>query len=193
MVDGDGGIGLLKTQLNILSFIPMSSSMKLATALKQRVVLRKELFELEKKIKSSLILQVGMKKINDPDELHLKYIKKSQELAKLIASINYTNNITPIEIEIENENDSTIRDYDNIKTINDALICRDRISKKIEFVKFIISAGKEQPLNSKEEIKFVSFIDINKYDTLVQELNNQFEILNLKLQEINWQVDLVEI
>lgn len=193
MVDGDGGIGLLKTQLNILSFIQMSSSMKLATALKQRVVLRKELFELEKKIKSSLILQVGMKKINDPDELHLKYIKKSQELAKLIASINYTNNITPIEIEIENENDSTIRDYDNIKTINDALICRDRISKKIEFVKFIISAGKEQPLNSKEEIKFVSFIDINKYDTLVQELNNQFEILNLKLQEINWQVDLVEI
>ncbi|CAX40169.1 conserved hypothetical protein [Candida dubliniensis CD36] len=171
----------------------MSSSMKLATALKQRVVLRKELFELEKKIKSSLISQVGMKKINDPDELHLKYIKKSQELAKLIASINYTNNITPIEIEIENENDSTIRDYDNIKTINDALICRDRISKKIEFVKFIISAGKEQPLNSKEEIKFVSFIDINKYDTLVQELNNQFEILNLKLQEINWQVDLVEI
>ena len=193
MVDGDGGIGLLKTQLDILSFIPMSSSMKLATALKQRVVLRKELFELEKKIKSSLILQVGMKKINDPDELHLKYIKKSQELAKLIASINYTNNITPIEIEIENENDSTIRDYDNIKTINDALICRDRISKKIELVKFIISAGKEQPLNSKEEIKFVSFIDINKYDTLVQELNNQFEILNLKLQEINWQVDLVEI
>ena len=60
-------------------------------------------------------------------------------------------------------------------------------------MKKISTTGKEQPLDSKDEIKFVSFIDVDKYDTLAQELNTQFENLNLKLQEINWQVDLVEI
>lgn len=166
----------------------MASSVKLATALKQRAILTKELSELDDKIQSSLILQVGMKKINDPDKLYLDYVAKSQELAKLVSSINYTNNITPIELDL------TMGKYDNtIKTINDALICRDRIFKKLQFVKKISTAGKEQPLDSKDEIKFVSFIDVDKYDTLAQELNTQFENLNLKLQEINWQVDLVEI
>ena len=40
----------------------MASSVKLATALKQRAILTKELSELDDKIQSSLILQVGMKK-----------------------------------------------------------------------------------------------------------------------------------
>ena len=39
----------------------MASSVKLATALKQRAILTKELSELDDKIQSSLILQVGMK------------------------------------------------------------------------------------------------------------------------------------
>ena len=85
----------------------MASSVKLATALKQRAILTKELSELDDKIQSSLILQVGMKKINDPDKLYLDYVAKSQELAKLVSSINYTNNITPIELDL------TMGKYDN--------------------------------------------------------------------------------
>lgn len=64
--------------------------MKLASALKLRSNLDKQLSELIRTITSGLVVQEGMTKPN-PDENYSKYIAKLAELEKLIVNINYTN------------------------------------------------------------------------------------------------------
>lgn len=159
--------------------------MKLAEALQLRKELKKAISQLESKISKSLILQQGTTPLYKVDEKYDELVAKNNELSKLIASINYTNNISKIE-------DGALG-ITKAETISEALIFRDCLQKRLELVKEIVNKGKDDELESKDQVRFKSFVDVAFYDTKADELQTQLQELETKLQMINWQVDLIEL
>ncbi|RCK59128.1 hypothetical protein Cantr_07586 [Candida viswanathii] len=160
--------------------------MKLAEALKQRKDLANEIGRVVKKMLQSLILQEGKKPLYNVDEKYAEYVARSEQLASLVSSINYTNNVTKIV-------PGTLSIAEGETTINEMLIRRLRLEKKLDLVKRIVENGEEQDLTSKEQVRFMSFVDVSKYDTKAEELLKQIQELDNKLQSMNWEVDLIEV
>ncbi|EMG48827.1 hypothetical protein SBY92_004112 [Candida maltosa Xu316] len=159
--------------------------MKLAEALQKSSTLNKEISRLESKISSSLILQEGQLPKGNVDEKYEEYVTKKAEKTKLSASINYTNNTSPI--------DKTIYDNPNVNTISDLVLYRSLLSSKLSVVKDIASNGTVRNLSSKDQIKFDSCVDVGIYEDKAEALQKEIENIDLKLQEINWSADLIEI
>ncbi|CAI5756060.1 unnamed protein product [Candida verbasci] len=147
--------------------------MKLAAGLKKRSDLVKELRTIESSISNGLIIQQGQEQSEDIDALYKTYFDKSKELSDLIMKINETNN------NIQNG----VRISDLIHEISS-------IKNEISFVNDILKAGKEKSLSSKDEIRFVSTIDRNQYTTKLNSLKEKSQNLEIKLQELNWQIDI---
>lgn len=159
--------------------------MKLAEALQLRKELSKAISELRSKISKSLILQEGNTPLYKVDEKYDELVVKNNELSKLIASINYTNNISKIQ-------DGALG-ITKAETISEALISRDCLQKRLELAKTIVGKGKDDQLESKDEVRFMPFVDVGFYDTKADELQNQLQDLERKLQMINWHVDLIKL
>jgi len=98
-------------------------------------------------------------------------------LLELISAINRTNAQTA---------------FDKQHTISDAIARRDVTGKKRDFLTGIADAAStRQDRYSKSEVKFVATLSVAEIQKQVDQLSKEFRELDTKLQELNWQTELV--
>jgi hypothetical protein len=98
-------------------------------------------------------------------------------LLELISAINRTNAKTA---------------FDKQRSISDAIAKRDVTAKKRDFLTGIADAAStRQDRYSKSEVKFVATFSVAQIQKQVDQLAKEFRELDTKLQELNWQTELV--
>jgi len=151
--------------------------MKLAEALAERSDCQNRLEDLKKRVARSARVQEGEAPSEDATELLSQADRLFARLVELISAINRTNSTTA---------------FDGQGTISDAIAQRDVIAKRRDFLSGIADvASTRQDRYSKSEVKFVSTIPIAQVQKQVDQLSKEFRELDTRLQELNWQTELV--
>jgi hypothetical protein len=151
--------------------------LKLAEALAERSDCQNRLEDLKKRMVRSARVQEGEKPAEDSAELMSEAERLFSRLLELISSINRTNAKTA---------------FDDRQTISDAIAKRDVTGKKRDFLVGIADAAStRQDRYSKSEVKFVSTFSVALIQKQVDQLSKEFRELDTRLQELNWQTELV--
>jgi hypothetical protein len=151
--------------------------LKLAEALAERSDCQIRLDDLKKRLARSARVQEGEQPSEDSAELLNESERLFARLLQLVGGINRTNARTA---------------FDGRRTISDAIAERDIIGKKRDFLSGIAEAAStRQDRYSKSEVKFVPTVSIANLQKQVDQLSKQFRELDTRLQELNWQTELV--
>ena len=151
--------------------------MKLAEALAERSDCQNRLEDLKKRLVRSARVQEGETPAEDSAELLAESERLFARLLELISAINRTNAKTA---------------FDARQTISDAIAKRDVVGKKRDFLSSISEAAStRQDRYSKSEVKFVPTLSIAQNQMHVDHLSKEFRHLDTRLQELNWQTELV--
>lgn len=153
--------------------------MKLASALKLRSNLDKQLSELIRTITSGLVVQEGMTKPN-PDENYSKYIAKLAELEKLIVNINYTNIQTIVHFK------------DRDVSISELILLKKETTEIVNIVDSILRESEELKIDDVNDIRMVSVVDRDKYQEILDAAKEEKLAIEMALEEANWDFDLRE-
>lgn len=98
-------------------------------------------------------------------------------LLELISAINRTNSKSA---------------FDNERTISDAIAERDLVGKRRDFLAGIAEAAStRQDRYSKSEVRFVATVSVGKLQTEVDQLSKMYRELDTRLQELNWNIELI--
>jgi len=145
--------------------------------LAERSDCQKRLEELKKRIVRVARVQEGEKPAEEPTDLLGEVDRKFKRMLELIQAINRTNARTEFDREI---------------TIADAIAERDAIGKKRDLLASVADAASmRQDRYTKSEVKFVPTVRISQLQQQVDELSKRFRELDTRIQEFNWQTDLV--
>lgn len=151
--------------------------MKLAEALAERSDCQNRLEDLKKRVVRSARVQEGEAPAEDAAALLIEADRLFAKLVELISAINRTNSTTAFE---------------GRRTISDAIAQRDVVAKRRDFLSGIADAAStRQDRYSKSEVKFVSTVPIAQIQKQVDQLSKEFRELDTRLQELNWQTELV--
>ena len=152
--------------------------MKLAEALILRSDYQKRIEQLKVRINNNIIVQEGDKPSENPVKLIIKLKELQNELEDLIKKINRTNNNSLFNKE---------------KSISDVLTERDMLLERRNILSNIaMSASQREDRYSNSEIKKISVVDVSKIQDEVDILSKDYRILDTKIQEKNWLIDLIE-
>ena len=151
--------------------------MKLAQALILRADTQKRIEQLKVRLLSNAKTQENEKPSEDPKLLLKELDKLTSELFKLICSINLTNSSTKFDGMSLTE----------MIAKKDALVLKANVLRE-----FATSASQKVDLYSNSEIKILSTVDVAALQKQVDALSKEIRELEMKLQEANWAVDLVE-
>ena len=122
-------------------------------------------------------VQEGEQPAEDSTELLKETERLFARLLELISAINRTNAKTA---------------FDKQRSISDAIAKRDVTAKKRDFLTGIADAAStRQDRYSKSEVKFVATFSVAQIQKQVDQLAKEFRELDTKLQELNWQTELV--
>jgi len=151
--------------------------MKLAEALIIRSDLQRRISELETRLLRSAKVQEGEQPPENPVELLQELERDTKELTEIIQKIYNTNAITVI---------------DGVGTITDALAKREVLMLKRNIISsFLKEASVKQNRYSSSEIKILSTVEISKVQKYIDDIAAQYRLLDTKIQEKNWLVDVV--
>jgi hypothetical protein len=151
--------------------------LKIAEALAERSDCQNRIEDLKKRLARSARVQEGEEPAEEPSELLAEVDRMFTRLLQLIRSINRTNANTA---------------FSERQTIADAIAERDTVGKKRNLLAGIAeAAGTRQDRYSKSEVKFVSTVPVSQLQKQIDELSKRFRELDTKIQELNWQTDLV--
>ena len=151
--------------------------MKLAQALILRADTQKRIEQLKVRLLSNAKTQENEKPSEDPKLLLKELDKLTSELFKLICSINLTNSSAKFDGMSLTE----------MIAKKDALVLKANVLRE-----FATSASQKVDLYSNSEIKILSTVDVAALQKQVDALSKEIRELEMKLQEANWAVDLVE-
>lgn len=151
--------------------------MKLAQALILRSDTQKRIEQLKVRLLSNAKTQENESPSEDPKLLLKELDKLTSELFTLICSINLTNSSAK---------------FDGMSLTvmiakKDALVLKANVLRE-----FATSASQKVDLYSNSEIKILSTVDVSALQKQVDALSKEIRELEMKLQEANWSVDLVE-
>jgi len=150
---------------------------KLAEALAERSDCQNRLEDLKKRMARSARVQEGEQPAEDSAELLKEAERLFARLLELISGINRTNAQTA---------------FGDRLTISDAIARRDVTGKKRDFLSGIADAAStRQDRYSKSEVKFVATLSVAQIQKQVDLLSKEFRELDTRLQELNWQTELV--
>jgi len=122
-------------------------------------------------------VQEGERPAEDTDELLKESERLFARLFELISAVNRTNSRTA---------------FDGARTISDAIAQRDVIGKRRDYLSSITEAATtRQDRYSKSEVKFVTPFPVASLQKLIDQLSKQFREVDTKIQELNWNTDLV--
>ncbi len=151
--------------------------MKLAQALILRADTQKRLEQLKGRLLDNAKMQENERPSEDPKLLLKELDRLSDELFRLILAINLTNSSAKFEGV----------------SLTEMIAKKDTLSQKASVLRdFAKSASQKVDLYSNSEIKILSSVDVATLQKQIDELSKEIRELDMKLQEANWQVDLVE-
>ena len=151
--------------------------MKLAQALILRADTQKRLEQLKGRLLDNAKMQENERPSEDPKLLLKELDRLSDELFRLILAINLTNSSAKFESA----------------SLTEMIAKKDTLSQKASVLRdFAKSASQKVDLYSNSEIKILSSVDVATLQKQIDELSKEIRELDMKLQEANWQVDLVE-
>lgn len=151
--------------------------MKLAQALILRSDTQKRIEQLKVRLLSNAKTQENEKPSEDPKLLLKELDRLTSELFRLICSINLTNSSAKFDGMSLTE----------MIAKKDALVLKANVLRE-----FATSASQKVDLYSNSEIKILSTVDVAALQKQVDALSKEIRELEMKLQEANWSVDLVE-
>ena len=152
--------------------------MKLAEALILRADCQKRIAQLQSRLMNNAKVQEGDAPAEAPQDLTAEIERASAELLQLIQRINKTNSATA---------------FDNERTISDVLAERDCIAlKRGAYAKLAQEAVITHGRFTRSEIKYVTTIDVAETQKRADELAKNHRDLDARIQELNWQTELVD-
>ncbi len=152
--------------------------MKLAEALILRADAQKRIEQLKQRLANSAKVQQGDEAPEKPQELLVELERAFSTLADLIKRINKTNSST---------------EFDADKTLSDVLAERDVLTaKRNAYSQLATAASIVHNAYSRSEIKFVSTVEVSEVQKLADELAKNYRELDSRIQQLNWQTDLLE-
>ncbi|KAM3108468.1 DIP1984 family protein [Phormidesmis sp. 146-33] len=152
--------------------------MKLAESLNLRADIQKRIEQLKQRLFTSARVQEGEEPPEDPVQLLTELERLSSELEMLIRRINKANSLTSFQEE---------------GTLSDALAKRDiLLMKRTVYSSLAEVASARQDRYSRSEIKYVSTVNISEMRRTVDELSQQYRLLDSTIQAANWNTDLLD-
>lgn len=152
--------------------------MKLAEALILRADLQKRMEQVRNRIYKNVLTQAGEEPSEDPNVLLKEFMALQDELNLIIKAINRTNNNTPFNDEM---------------MLFEALVERDSILAKRNILTSAADhASNRQDRYSLTEIKYVSVIDVKRFQKEADQLSKAFRELDTQIQGLNWNVELIK-
>ena len=151
--------------------------MKLAQALILRADTQKRIEQLKVRLLSNAKTQENESPSEDPKLLLKELDKLTSELFRLICSINLTMSSAKF----------------HGMSLTEMIAKKDALTLKANVLReFATSASQKVDLYSNSEIKILSTVDVSVLQKQVDALSKEIRELEMKLQEANWSVDLVE-
>ena len=149
--------------------------MKLAEALNQRADLQRRIAQLRERLSNNVKVQEGDQPAEKPEDLFRELEAALKQLKDLIVSINRTNQETVWEG----------------KTLTEIIAEKDVLSMHLAALRATLDATNvRNDRYSRNEIKFVRTIDVNALQKKVDYLSRDLRVLDSKLQQANWTIDL---
>ena len=151
--------------------------MKLAEALALRAEMKTKMNNIQSRLNNNAKVQEGEKPAENPYTLIKELDNVSNEMARFIKNINYTNCMTT----------------ENGVSLTDMIAEKDVLKEKITVIKnFLSNAGAVVNRYSNTEIKIHSTVDVAELQKKVDAMSKQLRELDMNIQRINWTVDLIE-
>jgi len=152
--------------------------MKLAEALILRADCQKRIAQLKSRLLTNAKVQEGDTPAENAQQLLDELDRVSAELVDLIKRINRTNCSVLLA---------------QGQTISDALADRDVFAvKRSASVELAEAASITQGRYTRSEVKYISTINVAEIQKRADELAKNYRDLDARIQEINWQTELVE-
>lgn len=152
--------------------------MKLAEALILRADCQKRIAQLKGRLLLNAKVQEGDAPAETPQELIAELGRVSTELLELIKRINKTNSATA---------------FAGQGTISDALAERDVLAvQRAAYAELAQAAAISHDRYSRSEVKYISTINVAEIQKHADEVAKNYRDLDARIQELNWQTDLVE-
>ena len=152
--------------------------MKSAEALILRADCQKRIEQLRQRLVRSAKVQEGETPPEQPQALIAELDATVNELTDLIKRINKTNSLTTLE---------------EAMTLSDALAQRDTLLlKRSVYSSLVEAAAYQQARYSASEIKSFSTVNVAELQTQTDRLSRQYRELDTRIQEFNWNTELMD-
>lgn len=152
--------------------------MKLAEALVLRADAQKRIQQLRERLTRSAKVQEGEQPPENPQDLLAELDGVLAQYRALIQQINRTNAQTP---------------FRGGQTLTDALAERDTLALERGVLHLVIETAAGQNFRyGRSEIKYVSTVDVAALQKRVDDLARRYRELDTAIQQMNWNVDLIE-
>ena len=151
--------------------------MKLAEALQERADLNRNIEQMQSRLNNNVLVQEGEEPAEDPQKLKEMLDESIARLAYLIKCINQTNCQTIIDG----------------KSLTELIAQKDALSLKIHAYKDIVYTAAQSVYRARNtEIKIKQTINVASWQAEIDQMAKNLRLLDNKLQENNWQTDLIE-
>lgn len=152
-------------------------AMKLAEALQERADLVVKINQIKARLANCVLVQEGEEPLENPQELKSALDNALERLEFLIERINLTNAATMIDGA----------------SLTQLIAHKDVLNLKIKHYSEIINEASEVNFRARGgEIKFKPTIDISAWQKQKDDLSKELRLVDNKLQQSNWTVDLIE-
>ncbi|MBW4682355.1 MAG: DIP1984 family protein [Microcoleus vaginatus WJT46-NPBG5] len=152
--------------------------MKLSEALILRADCQKRIEQLRQRLIQSAQVQEGDQPPENPQALMAELEETVNELADLIKRINKTNSLINLQEGI---------------TISDALAARDTLLlQRSVYDSLVNAAAVNQSRYSQAEIKSFSTVNIAELQAYMDRLARDYRQLDTRIQEANWNTELLD-
>lgn len=151
--------------------------MKLAEALSLRKDLEKRISKLKDRLENVARIQVGEEPSENPEELMTELDRCLEQQEHLIFSINVTN------MKIVSEDG---------KTMTKLLAERDILNKRISILRNTFEHASGSANRYCHEVRMVSTIDVKPLRQKLDKYSQQYRLLDMKIQAMNFANDLIE-
>lgn len=152
--------------------------MKLAEALIRRADSQKRFAQVKARLLTNAKVQEGDAPAETPAELLTELGRVANELLDLVKRINKTNSVTA---------------FSGGQTLSGALAERDLFAlQQTAFAELAQTASITQGRYTRSEVKYIATVNVAEIQARADELAKNYRELDARIQELNWQTELVE-
>lgn len=151
--------------------------MRLSEALQERADLNRNIEQLRDRLENNMLVQEGEITAENPEELCKALEYALNRLSYPMARINLTNAVVQIDGQ----------------TLTELISKKDMLTLKIRIYKDMVNtAGRAAYRARGTEIKVKPTIGITAWQMKINAMSRNLRLLDNRLQETNWQTDLIE-